>query len=320
MLKLASTLRRTASSALIRMGPNNALVITLLDRECKKFGASLQNCGTYLRLRKGQREMLLAPKHFVYAPVLAERFDIYFDDLVPKKVDGSFVLDYSKPGNLQTYSQTGLQFHMSSFPEEISAIEDYFHWYKPQEGDLVMDVGAHCGVSTFHFSNLVGMRGRVVALEPDPVNYSLLIRNIELHKLGNVEAHQIALAGTCGKEPFSAEESIGSTLMRHSTRESVGTVVMVETITLEKAFARWGTPQFCKIDIEGSEIEVMESSLEFLKAAGPRCQFAMDTNHFVGGKLTSDRIEEFFGKAGFEAESSTSGLKTTWARPVATQS
>jgi len=312
-----SIMRRTATSLLIRLGPKSGLVMNLLNRECRKHGAELSDAGTYLRLRKDKREMRLAPKHFVYAPVIAERFDIYFNDLVPTEMGGLLVLDYSRPGILQTYKGSGLQFQMSSFPEELSAIDDYFHWYTPKEGDTIFDIGAHCGVSSFQFSNLVGARGRVVAFEPDPVNYSLLLSNIERHGLKNVEAHQIAIAGTSGTAEFSSEESIGSCLVKHSSRSSVGRVVTVETVTLEQAFQRWGAPNFCKIDIEGSEIEVIESSLGFLKTGGHHCQFALDTNHLVNGELTSDRIEVLFREAGFDSESSDSELKSTWARPAA---
>lgn len=204
---------------------------------------------------------------------------------------------------------------MSSFPEELSAIDGYFHWYRPKEGDLVFDIGAHCGVSTYHFAKLVGTRGRVVAFEPDPVNYSLLVRNLERHKLGNVEAHQMAVAGSCGQAPFSCEESIGSTLVRHSTRKSVGNVMMVETMSLERLFLKWGNPHLCKIDIEGAEIEVIESAVPFLNSSHPQTNFALDTHHLVDGAYTSDRIEALFRKAGFDAETSVVGFRTTWARP-----
>lgn len=314
MSSARSIVRRTVTSMLIRLGPESSFVITLLNRECRKHGAELSNAETYLCLRKGRQEMRLAPKHFVYAPVISERFDIYFNDLLPVQINGFQVVDFSSPGILQTYKDSGLQFQMASFPEELSAIDDYFHWYTPESGDTVFDIGAHCGVSSFHFSKLVGESGRVVAFEPDPVNHSLLVKNIERHGLSNVEVHQVAIAGACGTAEFSAEESIGSCLMKHSTRSSVGKVVQVETVTLERAFHEWGPPKFCKIDIEGSEIEVIASSIEFLKAQGRNCQFALDTNHLIDGELTADRIETLFRKAGFEAESSVIGFKSTWAR------
>ena len=307
-------MKRFATSALIRLGPSNGLVRFLIDRKCGKFGAKLTNRGSYLSLRTGNREMRLAPKHSVYAPDMAERFDMYFSPLVPTEIDGVSVLDFSKPGILQTYKCSGIQFKLSSFPEEDEAIESYFHWYAPQPGETIFDVGAHCGVSAYYFSKLVGPTGRVVAFEPDPVNYSLLVDNIERHQLTNVVPLQIAISDRTGDAEFSSEGTIGSKLMQHATRTSVGTVVAVKAITLVDAFEQWGPPSFCKIDIEGAEIAVISASRDLLRRVS--CQFALDTNHLVGGGFTDRVVEKLFRECGYESASSISGMKTTWARPA----
>jgi FkbM family methyltransferase len=215
---------------------------------------------------------------------------------------------------LQTYARSGLQFQLASFPEEDETIEDYFHWYVPSLGDIVFDIGAHCGVSTFHLSRLVGHTGRVVAFEPDPINYGLLLLNIKRHQLTNVTPLQIAISDCDGEAEFNCEETIGSGLMQHSTRASVGKVISIPTVTLESAFARWGPPSFCKIDIEGAEIAVMDAARPLLVATS--CQFAVDTNHLVDGSFTDSRVEDLFRSVGYEAASTTTGMKTTWARPA----
>jgi FkbM family methyltransferase len=204
---------------------------------------------------------------------------------------------------------------MASFPEEDDAIASYFQWYTPKGGETVFDVGAHCGVSTYYFSKLVGPSGRVIAFEPDPVNYSLLLLNIERHQLSNVTPLQIAVSDKRGEADFNCEESIGSGLMQHSSRASIGKVVKVRTVTLEGAFLEWGPPSFCKIDIEGAEIAVISAAQEFLRKTS--CQFAMDTHHLVDGSFTDQRIEKLFRHCGYEATTSTPGMKTTWARPAA---
>jgi FkbM family methyltransferase len=278
-------LRRAITSTIIRLGPQNALVCFLIDRKCRQFGARLTNKGSFLSLQKDKREMRLALKHFVYAPDMAERFDIYFSPLVPTETSGMLMLDFSRPGIVQTYASSGLQFQMASFPEEDDAIASYFHWYTPKAGETVYDVGAHCGVSTYHFSKLVGPTGRVIAFEPDPVNYSLLLLNIERHQLSNVTPLQIAISDACGEAEFNCEETIGSGLMQHSTRASVGKVIKVKTVTLEDAFLEWEPPSFCKIDIEGAEIAVISAARDLLQKAF--CQFALDTNHLVDGGYTA---------------------------------
>jgi FkbM family methyltransferase len=308
-------LKRAITTTIIRLGPQNPLVRFLIDRKCRQFGATLTDKGSYLSLQKDRREMRLAPKHFVYAPDMAERFDIYFSPLVPAEASGMLMLDFSRPGILQTYAGSGIQFQMASFPEEDVAIAGYFRWYTPRAGETVFDIGAHCGVSSYYFSKLVGPTGRVIAFEPDPVNFSLLQLNIERHQLSNVTPLQIAISDAAGEAEFNCEETIGSGLMQHSTRASVGRVIKVKTVTLEGAFSGWGRPSFCKIDIEGAEIAVISGARDYLKTAS--CQFALDTHHLVDGSFTDKRIENLFQECGYESTSSTSGMKTTWARPSA---
>lgn len=285
-----------------------------LCRRCLRCGVRIERRGDELWLMQDHRAMVLAARHFVYAGDMAEKFDMYFSPLVPEERDGLMVLDYSQPGRLQTYARSGLQFEMASFPEEEDAIEEYFRWYRPKPGDLVFDMGAHCGVSTYHLSRLVGPEGRVVSFEPDPVNNALLKRNVLRHGLENVTVESAAIGGEAGKLGFNSEGTIGSSLVSLLQRESVGEVVTVDVVTLAEVFARWGVPAFCKIDIEGAEIDVVAKSAELLKTQ--RTQFAMDTNHpQADGSMTSGEIERMFASYGYEVMSEANPLLTTWARP-----
>ncbi|HEY5328712.1 MAG TPA: FkbM family methyltransferase [Acidobacteriaceae bacterium] len=285
-----------------------------LCRACLEQGGTIEHKGSEIWLRKGTRVMVLNLRHFVYALDMTERFDLYFSPLVPEQRDGLQVLDYSKPGRLQTYASSGLQFEMASFPEEEEAIEEYFRWYRPKAGDVVFDMGAHCGVSTYHLSKLVGPTGKVVSFEPDPVNFEILKRNIERHNLDNVVVERAAIAGTSGQLAFNSEGTIGSSLVSLLHRESAGSIAMVEAITLAEAFERWGPPAFCKIDIEGAEVEVIASAGDLLRKHGTH--FALDTNHpKLNGETTDREVETMFRSYGYEAESEAKPFLTTWARP-----
>ena len=257
--------------------------------------------------------MLLQPRHFPYIADMAEKFDLYFSPVEPTERDGLLVVNYSRPGILQTYRNSGLQFEMASFPEEEEAIEEYFRWYRPKPGDTVFDMGAHCGISTCTLARLVGPQGRVVAFEPDPLNYSLLLRNLERHGHTNVTPLNIAVARESGTARFNCEGTIGSGLVSLLERDSVGTAIDVQTVTLAEAFARWGRPSFCKIDIEGAELEVLASAKEVLRAQPT--PMALDTNHYVNGVLTSAAVERMLKSYGYDTASECNPLATTWARP-----
>ncbi len=58
------------------------------------------------------------------------------------------------------------------------------------EGDVVVDIGAHIGYYTLLAARTVGKDGKVFAFEPDPDNYALLVKNVEMNGYNNVTAVQ----------------------------------------------------------------------------------------------------------------------------------
>jgi FkbM family methyltransferase len=296
-------------------GPSNRFIFLVLQLACRARGVKLRAYPTYLALRKDKREMRLALHHFTYSVDMSARFDIYYPVVEPHDEGGYQVVDYSSP-RLQRYSGSGMEFELASFPEEQEAIEDYFRWYTPGPGDLVFDVGAHCGVSSFEFSRRVGPTGRVIALEPDPTNFALLRRNVQRHNLTNVTLLQVALSDSNGTASFNAEGTIGSGLLSVFDRPTTGAQIEVETATLEDLCKRYSVPNFCKIDIEGAEIEVLRQAGEFL-ACTPM-QMVFDTHHFVRGVQTTAETENMLRQAGYQVFSSAeTGTTATWAKPGA---
>ena len=301
----------------IALGPGNPLVQALSRRRCAPFGVTLRFSPSAVDLVKDVRVIRISPKNWLYAPSIAQSFDSYFGQVEPTPEGTFLVVDYSGP-RLQKYRSSGLEFEINSFPEEDSAIDDYFHWYRPTEGDVVFDLGAYCGVSTYTFSKSVGESGHVYSFEPDASSYALLLRNIDRHGLRNVTPMLLAVAATSGEAAFNQEGTLGSVLSRHSPRATTGTVSKVTTIDLPTACERFGLPAFIKMDIEGSELEVLDASRGFLRQN--KIQFALDTHHWVNGIRTTQQVEQIFGECGYETASSDgSGFWTTWARPVASE-
>jgi FkbM family methyltransferase len=296
----------------ISLGVGNPLIRSIMHLACRRHGAALKFSGNVVDVSKGNRVIRISAKHFVYAVDMARSFEEYFEPVVPAESNGSLLVDYSYP-HLQQYAKGKLEFELSSFPEEEEAIDGYFRWYRPKAGDTVFDIGAYCGVSAYHFSKCVGPTGRVYAFEPDAISYSLLLRNIERHTLPNVVPLQIAIAGSEGIAQFCSEGTLGSSLSHQMSRATVGQIEQVPTISLQKACERYGVPSFAKIDIEGSEIEVLSSSRAFLRDHS--IHFVLDTNHWIDGALTHSAVEALFTDCGYEAESSNEfGFMTTWAR------
>jgi FkbM family methyltransferase len=281
---------------------------------CARHGARLSFAGDRIDVSKDKRTIRIALRHFAYAQDMSCYFEDYFGQIEPMRAEGRLIVDYSHP-QLHRYVASGLEFELSSFAEEVAAIESYFLWYRPKPGDIIFDLGAYCGVSSYYFSQLVGSTGKVYAFEPDPLNFSLLQRNIARHSLTNVVAVQVAISASSGFADFFSEGALGSTLSEHSSRVPSGETSRVKTMTFEQACEIYGVPTFAKIDIEGAEIAVLAAATEFLKRHP--IHFTLDTNHRIDGKLSNRAVEKLFASCAYEVESSSeSGFMTTWARPT----
>lgn len=118
---------------------------------------------------------------------------------------------------------------------------------------LVIDGGAHVGL----FALRVASHAReVVALEPHPANYALLEFNVLQNSATNVRPMRRALWGSVGRlQVYDREQSGGASLFEG---ESGGHEV--EAITLDELVARYGPADLLKLDIEGSEFEVLRGT------------------------------------------------------------
>ena len=79
-------------------------------------------------------------------------------------------------------------------PNQTKIVKKYVH-----EGDVVIDVGAHVGYYTLLMAQLVGKNGKVYSFEPDPVNFELLKKSVEINGFENVILIQKAVSDTTEK-------------------------------------------------------------------------------------------------------------------------
>ena len=102
-----------------------------------------------------------------------------------RKSADKFKKSKTKIGNNILYLDSNDSMHLSFNPNYE---KDEFDLVKRtiKKGDVVLDIGANIGVYTVLFAEIVGDKGRVYAFEPDPKNFALLKKNIEINKYKNV--------------------------------------------------------------------------------------------------------------------------------------
>lgn len=166
-----------------------------------------------------------------------------------------------------------------------------------QPGDLCFDVGAHVGNRT---GALLAIGARVVAVEPQPLYARILNRLYGKHPRFTLLQCALGAAPGRGVMLVSSRTPTVSTLSAEWANEvgkslSFGPVrwdqrIEVEERTLDALIADFGMPAFCKLDIEGYELEVLNGlsqpirslSFEFLVPSMDRTLRCIDRLSALG--------------------------------------
>ena len=132
-------------------------------------------------------------------------------------------------------------------------------------GDLCFDVGAHLGNRT---RVLAGLGCKVVAVEPHPYLAKYLREKVASNPNVVVEEAAVApLAGVVTLYYQPRNLTISSlrldwpeTLMGHRSPSSAFSEgVTVAAVTLADLIAKYGVPKYLKLDIEGTDVEVLKT-------------------------------------------------------------
>ncbi len=159
---------------------------------------------------------------------------------------------------LDSFDSLNLSIYERYEPKLLEVIEKEI---KP--GEIVVDLGANIGYYTLIFARLVGDNGKVYAFEPDPENFALLKKNVEINGYKNVVLVQKAISNQTGKAKlFLSEENVGDHQIFDSKygRKSIE----IETVTLDEYFKDI-VVDFLKIDIQGAEQAALEGAAKFLQ-------------------------------------------------------
>ena len=187
----------------------------------------------------------------------------------PIKVIHSFVISYLKSNFAEVQGHKMFLDSKDSLCLSINGVYEPFETElvkkEIKKGDVVLDLGANIGYYTLIFAKLVGKRGKVFAFEPDPTNFSLLKKNVEMNGYKNVELVQKAVSNKTGKiKLYLCEDNKGDHRIynSHDGRQSIE----IEAIRLDDYFKNYnGAVDFIKMDIQGAEGGAIQGMFNLLK-------------------------------------------------------
>ena len=162
---------------------------------------------------------------------------------------------------------------------EIKLIRFITDLVKP--GETILDVGAWIGPLTFLFSYLVGKTGRVHAFEPMPKSFLLLKSYTFNNNIDNIDLYNMAVSNVVNYVVLSSPSPISdtATILKPDSLENSRTeateykfqhkckCTTIDELCSSKNIHLDGI----KIDVEGSEGDVLEGAIETIDKYHPWC-------------------------------------------------
>ncbi len=137
-----------------------------------------------------------------------------------------------------------------------------------RQGMTVVDVGANIGYFTLLAASLVGRKGRVIAIEPHPTNFSILSEVVRTNGLGQVQPLAFGLGDVKSRAEISmADQALFPNRTASMVPPKSDTSFSVEVRTLDDCVSEWGieTIDLLKIDVDGFESKIIAGAKRSLE-------------------------------------------------------
>lgn len=257
-------------------------------------------------LIKQTKIVRFALHHAVYLGDLITLFDTCFESVEPLRGDGFELADFSTPRFHNYIGFDQMPIHTPSFPESVATSSDYMKFASLKRGQIALDLGGYCGLTSLLMQESVGKEGTVICVEPDEYNVVSIRKNFSLYNkitgMSPFLENKAVWKHDAGIE-FCAEGNMGSAaseILKTSRDKLDGKQTIVETITLSGIFDKYNLDRvdFIKCDIEGAEKHIFQDEGFFEKS----CPKIVIEPHNADGQLTTNACVKALEQFGYESE------------------
>lgn len=171
------------------------------------------------------------------------------------------------------------------------------------EGSTFIDVGANFGTFSLLASRLVGKTGWVIAIEPQPRLARYIKESIGLSGITNCTVKQSAVSAEKGTSEFLVPvndsgragffESFSGRRPHESTRVPVD--------TLGSLAGDLSDSIVMKIDVEGSELRVLDGATEFIRARHPAILIELNPESAAASGFSTVDIVDRLTQLGYDS-------------------
>jgi len=171
----------------------------------------------------------------------------------------------------------------------------YERFYKPKEGDTIIDAGAHQGTFAVSMASAV-KNGRVIAIEPIKANLTFLEKNL---KINNLKKNVKVIPKGLWSSPKRITFYLSTSSALHSAFVKTSKSVEIEVDTLDNIIKEQGVKKvdFIKMNVEGAEIEALKGARKTLMA-NP-VELVIDAHHIINGRPTYKTVIPMLQELGF---------------------
>ena len=176
-----------------------------------------------------------------------------------------------------------------------------------KQGTTIVDVGANVGFFTLQFSKWASQGGRVIAIEPEPVNVSALNRAISRSGVTNVDVIQAAAAEKEGELCLSLNP------LNPADHRLADKGIPVRAVTIDGLLAARGWPpvSLLKIDVQGAEPRTLAGAQETLSRFHPAIIMELDDEALSSAGFSADPLVDSLRSLGYEMFGLEKGAHTS---------
>jgi len=169
-------------------------------------------------------------------------------------------------------SDEGLSSDLALSKEREWFTTDYIQKIVTEDMNII-DIGANVGYYALLESQLTP-KGHVYAIEPVPVNYNMLTKNITLNNCTNVSTFDFAIGNTNKSSDMYVYEKHNWSSLIQNPQGKVVEKIQVPVITLDKFVESYVTektekPLLIRMDVEGSEYDILKGSSKIFQTIRP---------------------------------------------------
>lgn len=167
---------------------------------------------------------------------------------------------------------------------------------KLKKGMTCLDIGANIGYYVLLESKCIGSQGKIIAIEPSPINFECLKKNLTSLNIENVQAYNIAAGEKDGITNFLIYEGAGNSCMVIPNGEKPkwpGDIITVPIRRIDSFLEEEGITKidFLRMDVEGYEKRIIEGLKDTIQKSKPIIYLELH-QYIVGQDNTAKMLQE----------------------------